>query len=164
MQTQISSEYDENWMRRQTFNQPWMTHSYMPRIASLVRRAVLAGERTFLQVHYSPSSIRTVSMATGAPTPPALPPSPQAVAVPKVGVGVVVLRHLKGAQAPEVLLIKRGKRPSKGACPVLRRTCASAVAVSSTLSQGRPPRTIRRHVVVLWRELGARRNHGPMRR
>ena len=33
---------------------------------------------------------------------------------PKVGVGVVILRHLRGAPGPEVLLIRRGKRPSKG--------------------------------------------------
>jgi len=48
------------------------------------------------------------SGSSGAP--PATPPPP----LPKVGVGVVVLRHLLESPSPEVLLIKRGKRPSKG--------------------------------------------------
>lgn len=33
---------------------------------------------------------------------------------PKVGVGVVILRHLREHLRPEVLLIQRGKPPSKG--------------------------------------------------
>jgi 8-oxo-dGTP pyrophosphatase MutT (NUDIX family) len=36
------------------------------------------------------------------------------VSKPSVGVGVVILRHLKSNQNPEVLLIRRGKPPSKG--------------------------------------------------
>lgn len=35
---------------------------------------------------------------------------------PRVGVGVVILRALPPAQAPEVLLIRRAKEPSKGGC------------------------------------------------
>lgn len=36
------------------------------------------------------------------------------VSKPSVGVGVVILRHLKSNENPEVLLIRRGKPPSKG--------------------------------------------------
>lgn len=36
------------------------------------------------------------------------------VSKPSVGVGVVILRHLKSNRNPEVLLIRRGKPPSKG--------------------------------------------------
>lgn len=36
------------------------------------------------------------------------------VVEPRVGVGVVILRHLKEHPEPDVLLIKRGKPPSEG--------------------------------------------------
>jgi len=40
--------------------------------------------------------------------------SERTISKPNVGIGVVILRHLKELEQPEVLLIQRGKAPSKG--------------------------------------------------
>jgi ADP-ribose pyrophosphatase YjhB (NUDIX family) len=48
---------------------------------------------------------------------------------PKVGVGVVVLRHLLEKPKPEVLLIRRGKAPSKG----LWSFCGGSLELGETI-------------------------------
>jgi 8-oxo-dGTP diphosphatase len=50
---------------------------------------------------------------------------------PRVGVGVVILRHLKECQEPEVLLIRRGKPPNKG----LWSFCGGRLELGETIVQ-----------------------------
>lgn len=50
---------------------------------------------------------------------------------PRVGVGVVIMRHLKECQEPEVLLIRRGKPPNKG----LWSFCGGSLELGETIVQ-----------------------------
>ena len=67
----------------------------------------------------------TTTAAAAAPLPP---PPPQH---PKVGVGVILLRHLKESSQPDVLLIKRGKPPSLGSWSF----CGGTLELGETLVQ-----------------------------
>lgn len=57
------------------------------------------------------------------------------VVKPRVGVGVVILRHLKEHPEPDVLLIKRGKPPSEGMGPAGQQVPALLLHIRTRYSR-----------------------------